>query len=130
MSDAIDERKQDEEEPLDPAVERVRQRLKRLLLGSTLIMFLGFGSVVAAIIYKINEPSDEQQASAVPALVTDETLRRARYPLPEGARVNGTSIDDGMIAVTYELPAGAGGGILLIDIETWQVFSVMDLPTK
>ncbi|QDG75760.1 hypothetical protein [Labrenzia sp. PHM005] len=43
-----------EEAPLDPATQRVQAKLKRLLLGSSLIMFAGFIAVFAAILYKIN----------------------------------------------------------------------------
>ncbi|WP_153771947.1 hypothetical protein [Labrenzia sp. CE80] len=43
-----------EDQPLDPATLRVQTRLKRLLAGSSLVMFAGFIAVFAAIFYKIN----------------------------------------------------------------------------
>jgi hypothetical protein len=43
-----------EDKPLDPAAQRVQAKLKRLLLGSSLIMFAGLIAVFAAIFYKIN----------------------------------------------------------------------------
>ncbi|MCV0426282.1 MAG: hypothetical protein K5905_12470 [Roseibium sp.] len=58
-----------EEAPLDPAAQRVQAKLKRLLLGSSLIMFAGFIAVFAAILYKINtyeaDPSEAVFASSV-----------------------------------------------------------------
>ncbi|MES0811982.1 hypothetical protein ABLO27_21020 [Roseibium sp. SCPC15] len=58
-----------EEAPLDPAAQRVQAKLKRLLLGSSLIMFAGFIAVFAAILYKINtyeaDPSEAEFASTV-----------------------------------------------------------------
>lgn len=121
MSDPFDPEKQ--EEPLDPAVERVQQKLRKLLFGSSLIMFLGLAAVLAAIAYKISERSDEeQQAYRVPDVVTDENLRRASYPLPDGSEVTGTTISDGDLAVTYRLANGKAG-VLLIDIASWQVYS-------
>ncbi|MEM1317529.1 MAG: hypothetical protein AAGF29_04630, partial [Pseudomonadota bacterium] len=47
-----------DEEPLDPKVEAVRQKLVRLLLVSGGIMLLGFLAVFAAIVYKINDVAD------------------------------------------------------------------------
>lgn len=127
MSDVNDEEKQ--EEPLDPAVERIQHKLRRLLFGSTLIMFLGFAAVLAAIVYKINEGSDTEEAYRIPTVVTDESLRRAQYPIPEGARVVSTVISDGQLVVTYEVD-GTGSTILVIDMASWQVFSVMELPYR
>lgn len=124
MSDPFDKEKQ--EEPLDPAVERVRMKLRRLLMGSTLIMVLGLGAVFSAIIYKLSESDDEGTQFQVPQLVTDADLRRASFPLPQGARIVSTSLSDTNLAVTYEMPQG-GGAVLLIDVASWQVFSVMEL---
>ncbi len=66
-----DFREEDQKEaPLDPAAERVQARLKRLLFGSTLIMFAGLVAVFAAILYKINTnesgvPSDAFASTVV-----------------------------------------------------------------
>lgn len=58
-----------DEAPLDPATQRVQAKLKRLLLGSSLIMFAGFVAVFAAILYKINtyepDPSEAPFAATV-----------------------------------------------------------------
>jgi len=127
VSEPFSDEKQ--EQPLDPAMERVRIKLRRLLLGSSLIMVAGFLSVFAAILYKINA-SDEAGSAAyrVPSVVTEADLRRASYPLPADARIVTTILDGDRLAVTYE--GAAGGGILLIDVPSWQVFSVLSLPRK
>lgn len=128
MSDPFDSEKQDE--PLDPAVERVQVKLRRLLMGSSLIMVLGLGSVVAAIVYKLNERSENDDTRyRVPAVVTEADMRRASYPLPKNARVVSTAFSGDNLAVTYEVP-GEGGGVLLIDVPSWQVYSIMALPQK
>ena len=128
MSEPFKNEKQ--EEPLDPAMERVRIKLRRLLFWSTLIMVLGLTAVFAAILYKIKQ-SDESVADTyrVPAVVTDADLRRASYTLPAGARITGTALDGNTLAVTYNVEGGVGG-VLLIDVPSWQVFSVMTLPKK
>ncbi len=47
-----------EDAPLDPAVERVRAKLARLLLVSIGIMMVSVFAVLAAIVFKINAGSD------------------------------------------------------------------------
>lgn len=68
-----------EEAPLDPATQRVQAKLKRLLLGSSLIMFAGFIAVFAAILYKINsykaDPADVAFAETVNVGANAEVLQ-------------------------------------------------------
>ena len=127
MSDPFNDEKQEEE--LDPAIQNVQVKLKRLMLRSTLVMVLGLGAVVAAIIYKINQ-SAEQEAAVyqVPGVVTNADVRRARYPLPDGAKIVDTSLSGENLAVSYN--DANGGGVLLIHVPTWQVYSVMELLAK
>lgn len=128
MSEPFNDEKQ--EEPLDPAMERVRIKLRRLLFGSTFIMVLGLTSVFAAILYKINQTSDaETSVYKVPAVVTEADLRRASYPLPDGARIVGLALDGNNLTVSYD-GEGIVGGVLLIDVPSWQVYSVMAFPQK
>lgn len=54
----------DPEEPLDPAVERVRRKLVRLLMVSSGVMVLGFAAVVAAVVYRVSR--DDAPATAEP----------------------------------------------------------------
>lgn len=92
-------------------------------------MVAGFLSVFAAILYKLNAPDEAGSAAyRVPSVVTEADLRRASYPLPLDARIVTTILDGDRLAVTYE--GAEGGGILLIDVPSWQVFSVMSLPRK
>nr|WP_306268155.1 hypothetical protein [Pararhizobium sp. IMCC3301] len=52
----------DDEKPLDPAVERVQRKLRRLLMGSSLIMLLGFVAVMGALYYRITQTSESNDA--------------------------------------------------------------------
>ena len=127
MSDPFNDEKQEEE--LDPAIQNVQVKLKRLMLRSTLVMVLGLGAVVAAIIFKINQSAEQEAATyQVPSAVTAADLRRAHYPLPEDAKIIDTSMSGDNLAVSYE--DAYGGGVLLIHVPTWQVYSVMELPRK
>ncbi len=124
MSDPIQDEIQ--EEPLDPAVERVQAKLRKLLLGSSLIMGLGLIAVFAAIIYKLNEVEDGAVAYQIPDIVTQADLRKASYPLPARTKILSTSINGDNLVVTYQAEGGEGG-VLLIDIPSWQVYSVLTL---
>ncbi|CTQ55026.1 hypothetical protein LP7551_03567 [Roseibium album] len=68
-----------EDAPLDPAALRIQAKLKRLLLGSSLVMFAGLIAVFAAIFYKINtnkaEPSDAAFAATVAVGAGAEVLQ-------------------------------------------------------
>lgn len=54
MNKPVFDDQRDDEQPLDPAAERLQKKLRRLLAGSSLIMVAGLIAVFAAIIYKIN----------------------------------------------------------------------------
>ena len=51
MDDEVDDK------PLDPAVERVQQRLRRLMLISTGTLGLGFVAVLVAIVFRVSNLS-------------------------------------------------------------------------
>ncbi|MEM1377016.1 MAG: hypothetical protein AAGG69_06475 [Pseudomonadota bacterium] len=69
-----------EEKPLDPAVERVRAKMVRLLAVSMGIMFVSIFAVLAAVIYRINA-------------LSDETLVRADIMVPPGFEIIESGID-------------------------------------
>ncbi|WP_417667610.1 hypothetical protein [Roseibium sp.] len=58
-----------EDQPLDPATLKVQMKLKRLLAGSSLIMFAGFIAVFAAIFYKINSSDSGMDPDSIPASI-------------------------------------------------------------
>ena len=51
MSDAL---KEEDEKPLDPAMENVRKKMVRLLAISLGVMMVGLMAVLGAIVYKIS----------------------------------------------------------------------------
>lgn len=84
-----------DETPLDPAQARIVQKVRRLALGSSLIMMLGILLVLGVIGYRFFVTA-ERGRPATDAIVA----------LPKGARVISTAVADGKLAVTIEL-AGA-----------------------
>ncbi len=55
-----------EEKPLDPATEKLRRKMMRLLGVSIGIMFVGLMAVLGAIVYKISGPDEQTQALGLP----------------------------------------------------------------
>ena len=84
-----------DEAPLDPAQERIVQKIRRLALGSSLIMMLGILLVLGVIGYRLFATA-ERGRPATDAIIA----------LPKGARVLSTAVADGKLAVTIEI-AGA-----------------------
>ncbi|EFO31572.1 conserved hypothetical protein [Roseibium sp. TrichSKD4] len=84
-----DLRDEDQEEaPLDPAAQRLQAKLRRLLLGSSLIMFLGFIAVFAAIMYKINASGGNEADRFA------ETIE-----LAPGSEVQSATLSDGVLVL-------------------------------
>ena len=126
------------EAPLDPATERVRRKLVRLLVISFGIMVMGLGAVIAAIIYKISERNDGaviRSDSAVTGIATGtgrlsaETAIAGAIDLPAGARVLAASLDGDHALITIALPDGAMQ-LLVIDLPTGKIFVRYDLTTR
>ena len=92
----------DEEQPLDPAVERIRRKMMFLLMGSMGVMILGVFAVFAVILYRIGAlPGSDGPAGAPTVADIAEPIA-----LPAGARVADMVIGDGMLVVRIDLADG------------------------
>ena len=95
------------EKPLDPATERVRRKMVRLLAVSIGIMFVGLMAVLGAIVYKFSQkPASEPitaEASGVPQ-APDEVA--GTIVLPTGAQINSTDLDGNRMLFDVLLPDG------------------------
>ena len=109
---------EDDDKPLDAAQLRLQAKLKRLLLGSTGVMVIGFVAVFAAIFYRVTKVDVKPDPNFAHPIV-------AELPLPEGARVAATRLDGDRMTLTLESPKGAA--ILIVDIATMKVIRRLDL---
>jgi len=110
----------DDEAPLDPAAERLRRKLVRLLFVSGGIMMLGLIAVFAAIVYKLGAPgSAEGDPSAFERAAPGMPVE-ADLALPPGTRVVGSALDGDRVLLTIEAADGATS-LLLVDLTTGQV---------
>jgi hypothetical protein len=101
----------EEESPLDPAAERLRRKLARLLLVSGAIMVLGFIAVFAAIVYRLGgfAQGGPDAAEAPPGAAPFE----ASLPMPAGARLMSADLDGNRVLLTVQAADGAVSLLLL-----------------
>jgi len=88
-----------EEAPLDPAVERVRRKMMRLMGISVAIMMTGLMAVIGAIFYKISGSGD--QPSAISG-TTDADVTNGEIDLPSGSTIVKAELSGGQILLTLK----------------------------
>ena len=96
----------DEDEPLDPAIERVRVKLARLVLIAMGTLVLGVVAVLAAVIYRASGDG----SSALPG-------GTATIQLVPGARLVASSVSGDRILLQLALPDGSSE-VVLVDAAT------------
>jgi hypothetical protein len=111
MSMARPARDEEDEKPLDPAVEKVRRKLVRFVVINLGILFLALMVVVLAVVYK----SRRAEPAADAGFPASGEVIEADIPLPVGARIVSQSLSGSRIAIDVEL-AGGGRAILLYDL--------------
>ncbi len=85
----------DDEKPLDPEQQKIVARVRWLMVISGFATLLGIAVVIGVIGYRVYRTDGSVAPAEVTAL------------LPKGAKITGTAVADGRIAVTLEL----GGAI-------------------
>lgn len=102
----------DEEKPLDPAVEKVRRKLVRFVGINLALLFLALMAVVGAVVYKSR--TLEPAAVAGGDIPAPEGLVEAEIALPSGARIVSQSLSGNRVAIDAELADG-GRAIFIYD---------------
>ncbi|HSO48871.1 MAG TPA: fimbrial protein [Rhizobiaceae bacterium] len=95
----------EEEKPLDPATEKVRRKMVRLLLVSIGIMMIGLMAVLGAIVYKIGEAPDATIAAVGGMAIEPGTT--GTVELPQGAEVISATLDGDNVMLQLRLADGA-----------------------
>jgi hypothetical protein len=80
----------DEEKPLDPAMEKIRRKMVRLLVISSSVIVVGLMAVLGSIVYKSakNSPAAQQAMVAAGPVAPRQTVS-----LPKGFVLETTTID-------------------------------------
>lgn len=97
------------EKPLDPAAERVRRKMVRLLLVGVGTMLVGVMAVLFAVVYKISQPGDSEGMRARSALADGTVIA-----LPAGGRVERIALDGGRALLLVE--SGGRQSLLVVDL--------------
>ena len=112
--------KEDDDKPLDPAVERVRRKVMRLMGISIAIMMVGLMAVIGAIFYKISGAgdkkmtvaSDNNQAATISAGRSRASARlggldlSGNIKLPSGGSIISSQLSDGQILLNIRSKDG------------------------
>ncbi|MBB6507337.1 hypothetical protein F4695_000656 [Rhizobium soli] len=97
---------EEKEEPLDPAMERIRRKMVLLQLVSGGILFVCFMAVLAAIVYKISQrPADGPATVATSGSFTvpsDQPLK-ATAALPTGFAIDNVSMSGSQLVFLGQL---------------------------
>lgn len=112
-----------EEKPLDPAMESVRRKMIKLQLVSGGIMLLMFMAVLAAIVYKITR-TDETVQPASPsslAIPSDQPIS-ATASLPAGFTVLSTDLSGSQI-LFYGAMADGTRKALVFDLSVGRIIA-------
>lgn len=96
--------------PLDPAFEKIRRKMVRLLALSIAVLFVGLIAVLSAVVYRSSGPT-----------VTALAERGAPIHLPADARILESSL--GADAILLRVEAGGTQEILLVSRATGEVVS-------
>ena len=110
---------ENEEKPLDPAVERVRRKLVRFVAINLGILFVALMAVLTAVVYKTVQ---------TPALPSGE-FAEAEIVLPAGAKMLGHGFANGQISIDAELADGSRA-ILLYDLAARKIVGRYQVTTK
>lgn len=95
----------EEEKPLDPAVEKVRRKLVRFVGINLALLFLALMAVVGAVVYKSRTLEPASIAGGdIPA---PEGTVEAEIALPAGAKIVSQSLSGNRVAIDAELADGS-----------------------
>lgn len=106
----------EQDKPLDPAVENVRRKLVRFIVINLGILFIALMAVVVALVYRATRVSETAPAtiSELPVPAGEGAISGA-VTLPAGARVLDHAITGSLLSLRIELASGTEA-ILLYEI--------------
>ena len=116
---------QEEEQPLDPEVEKVRRKMVRLLVVSIGIMILGVMAVLAGVVYKVIGPDDAPQTELLAA--SSGAPLQLTGKLPSGFAVEEVSLD-GTRILFFGLMADGSRSAIILDATSGGVVAEIALP--
>ncbi|WP_025660098.1 hypothetical protein [Rhizobium sp. IBUN] len=86
-----------DEKPLDPAMERVRRKMIRLQIVSGVIMFVSLMAVFGAVVYKAMRAPAKEPTAVTSAGVPSDAPVSVTATLPSGFVIQSSSLSGGQI---------------------------------
>jgi hypothetical protein len=115
----------EQEKPLDPAVENVRRKLVRFVAINLGLLFIALMAVVGALVYKSITATPPATVAETPPL---QSVVEGAIPLPPGARIVSQSLSGNRISLELEL-SGGSRAIHIYDVASGRIvgrFAVVD----
>lgn len=99
----------EEDQPLDPAAERVRRKLVRFMAINLTILFAAVMAVVLALVYKSLTPAQDSAASPASTVspVPSEEPLEGEIALPAGARILSHAVSGNQLTLHLRLKDGS-----------------------
>ena len=94
-----------EEKPLDPALENVRRKMVRLQIVSVAIMVVSLMAVFGAVVYKTMRPAPKAAGSAASNIPSDAPIA-VTAALPQGFTVQSTALSGSQVLFYGTLASG------------------------
>ncbi|MBB4566254.1 hypothetical protein [Rhizobium leucaenae] len=94
-----------EEKPLDPALENVRRKMVRLQIVSAAIMVVSLMAVFGAVVYKTMRPAPKAAGSAASNIPSDAPVA-VTAALPQGFTVQSTALSGNQVLFYGALASG------------------------
>lgn len=119
-----------EDKPLDPALERVRRKMMILLFCSIGSIMFCLMLVLAAIVYKLMhaEPKKVEPTAISAAGVPSEQPLNVTARLPEGFNVTSTALSGSQVLFFGQMPNGRSRGFIF-DATTGRILSDITVET-
>lgn len=116
-----------EEKPLDPAMESVRRKMVRLQIVSGAIMFVSLMAVFGAVVYKVTRTDSSQTtASSGSTGVPSDAPLSSTASLPLGFKIEQTSLSGGQI-LFYGTAVDGKRKALVFDIKASRIVADITL---
>ncbi|MEX0954358.1 MAG: fimbrial protein [Rhizobiaceae bacterium] len=96
----------EDEKPLDPAVERVRRRVMRFIAINLGILFVALMAVAIAIVYRVGSRNEDAPPVAGAQVPAGSIAADGVIALPAGARIVSQSLSGDRLSVQVEQPGG------------------------
>ncbi|MBP1875174.1 hypothetical protein LPJGGPFB_06022 [Ensifer adhaerens] len=118
-----------EDKPLDPAMENVRRKMVKLQLVSVGVMLVMLMAVLATIVYKVTRTDEKAPAQSAAIAVPSEAPVNAVAALPAGFTVTNVALSGSQVLFYGNLP-GAEPRAIVFDITAGRIVADITVRTN